>query len=447
MATELPLASPAPMERPLPEKAPRRPDLLLALTLAALVFSWNYTVERVFERDKVFDQFDVLFDSDPITRLLAISQGKGDRNDLIIHPGFKLYFSRAIRLVSRVSRQVGVTPDTSRAEHDLRRELALLVTPAVSGLTMAVAYALFTCGALTRPRALLMTLICCTSFSQLIFGSVPDHMPVSSLLVTALLLLAHDMSSRDGPLRWGSWALVGGLYAGTTITNAAPFVILFATARVVSGRAWRPALGEVLLVSAAMLTVTASLAATGFVVAGQTAWPLGDVKHHATHYKKRELHRVPTALLESFAPASLARKKLPPAVAEANLALSGRAALKRFETAKTMPAALLIVFSALLVSGTAAWCRGDGSGRAVSAAAVGVIAFHMLLHSFWGSASFLYSQHWLVPVGFLLAGNLTWPGIVGRAFTAIYGVAGFVMFFHNVALLNQIFTTLAATPS
>ncbi len=447
MATELPLASPAPMERPLPEKAPRRPDLLLALTLAALVFSWNYTVERVFDRDRVLDQYDVLFNADPIARLDAISNGKGEANDLVTHPGFKLYFSRPIRLVGKAARKAGLIADASRAESNLRRQLALLVTPAVSGLTMAVAYALFTCGGLTRPRALLMTLICCTSFSQLIFGSLPDHMPVSSLLVTSLLLLAYDMVCRDGPLRWGSWALVGGLYAGTTITNAAPFVILFATARVVSGRAWKPAAREVVLMTAAMLAVTLGIAVAGRVTAWSTPLPFKKVQHHASSYLKRDVHKIPAALLESFATGGFGAGEHAPAGREEQYLLSGRTMLKRFDTAETLPLALQIAFCALLLSGTAAWCRGDGSGRAVSAAAVGVIAFHMLLHSFWGIASFLYSQHWLVPVGFLLAGNLTWPGTVGRAFTANYGAAGIVMFFHNVALLNQIFTTLATTPS
>ncbi len=311
---------------------------------------------------------------------------------------------------------------------------------------MAAAYAFFTIGGLTRPRTLLMTLICCASFSQLIFGSIPDHMPLSSLLVTALLLLAYDMAAHEAPLRWWAWSLVGGLYVGTTISNAAPFVILFATTRVLSGRAWRPAAREVVLMTTAMLAVTAGVAGLGRMVAGNTPWPLGDVQHHATHYHKRELHRIPTALLETFAPAGLKQVKLKPKVADWNYQNSGRRVPKQFDTTNAMSLWLLIPFSASMIAGAYAWQRGGGAGRAVSTATLGVIAFHMVLHSFWGDASFLYSQHWLVPTAFLLAGNLTWPGRWGMAFTAIYGAAGVWMFFHNGTLLNQIFVTLAASP-
>ncbi len=103
MATDLP---PMSAEFTARSNSRRPPDLLLAATLAALVFSWNYTVERVFDRDKLFDQYDVLFNADPVARLDAISHGKGDTNDLIIHPGFKLYFSRAIRVISKTARSV-----------------------------------------------------------------------------------------------------------------------------------------------------------------------------------------------------------------------------------------------------------------------------------------------------------------------------------------------------
>ena len=107
----------------------------------------------MLDRDKVLSQYDVLLNADPIVRLTAISDGKGDVNDLITHPGFKVYFSRPIRLAGKAARGTGMIADTGRAEYDLRRSLALLVVPAVSGLTMAGAYALFTLGGLTRPRA------------------------------------------------------------------------------------------------------------------------------------------------------------------------------------------------------------------------------------------------------------------------------------------------------
>jgi hypothetical protein len=72
-----------------------------------------------------------------------------------------------------------------------------------------------------------------------------------------------------------------------------------------------------------------------------------------------------------------------------------------------------------------------------------IVAFNWLLHSFWGTEHFLYSQHWQLPLLLLLAGLTTalfdrsraWiPWLVAAA-TAYVGVT-------NLTILTAIFTRL-----
>ena len=441
MLNETTGAPPAPAER----TGLARADLLVAAVLAAAVFSGNYAIERTLDRYKVLTQYDILFNADPITRLHSISHGQGDPNDMIIHPGLRVYFSRPIRLMGKVARATGLIPNTGRAEHDLRRSLALLVVPAVSGLTMAATYALFLASGLTRPRALLMAVVCCASFSQLVFGSLPDHMPVSALAVVTLLLLAAEMVRRGGEVRWFAWPLVGGVYTATTVTNAAPFTILFTTALALSGRPLARVARDGAIVVTAMLGVAGAFAVAGRYIVYKTPWPVQNVRNHAASYQKRDWAKAPGAMLETFAPAGLVTVQLGKGIRESNFYSSGGRFTPGIATAETWPANAVAFFTALTLAGAAACVRAGGVLRVVGAASAGVLAFNLALHSVWGDAFFLYSQHWLIPLAVLLAGNLAWPGRVGRGFAVGYAVAGVALFVHNGTLLNEIFTVVAGT--
>lgn len=271
-------------------------------------------------------------------------------------------------------------------------------------------------------------------------------MPVSALSVATLLLLTADMVRRNGEIRWLAWPLVGGVYTATTITNAAPFTILFTTALALSGRSVTRIVRDGAIVVTAMLGVAGVFAGAGRVIAHKTPWPVGKVQNHAANYVKRDWAKAPGAMLETFAPAGLVTVDLPKPIRVSNLYSSGRDT-PGIATAETWPTAFVALFTALTLGGAAAYVRAGGTLRTLGLASAGVLAFNLGLHSVWGDAFFLYSQHWLVPLGFLLAGNLTWPGMTGRVFAVGYGAAGVAMFFHNGGLLNQIFTTLAGVPT
>jgi hypothetical protein len=232
------------------------------------------------------------------------------------------------------------------------------------------------------------------------------------------------------------------LYAGVTVTNGAPFVILFTTVLAHSGRPLRRVPRDAALVTAAMIAVLGLVVATGAFVAREKGWSYDKVRNHARNYWHQKWHKVPTALLDTFSPSALETIQFPRRIQEANLFSTGGRDLPGIVTAPGQSIVLVGFVIALTLSGAAGCLQAGGSLRALGAASLGMLAFHMSLHSLWGDAFFLYSQHWLIPLALLLTGNLARPGRVGQAFSVLYAAVGAAMFFHNGSLLNEMLTIL-----
>jgi hypothetical protein len=86
------------------------------------------------------------------------------------------------------------------------------------------------------------------------------------------------------------------------------------------------------------------------------------------------------------------------------------------EPASLLPHLAQALVAALILAGSVAglrraW-RGDALARAALLGAVGILLFNGILHAGWGSAYFLYSQHWLAAGIVLVA--LTGRGLPGR---------------------------------
>lgn len=422
-----------------------RPDLVIALLVAAVVFGWNYRLERDFDRLRTLTQYDVLFNADPITRLDSIANGKALPNEMVIHPGFKLFFSRPIRLAGKLARAFGAINSSSKAEYDFRRSLGLLVVPTVSGLTIALTYGLLLAVGLPRRSALLMSVLAASSFSQLIFGSVPDHMPVTGLSVAICLALVVDMAKNAGSVRFWPWTLAGAFTTTTTITNSIPFALVFATSSLLSTCSPLRAIRRTLLICASSAVVSLVIFGAGRYVCRSQPWPDNAAGKHASGYLKNDIARAPAALLDAFSPHWLVQVEMPPKVRESNIYSSGGRIDPTFYTDPNPPLVPIALMTALTISGTFACWRGPKPLRVVGAASAVIVAFNLALFSVWGDGFFLYSQHWLVAQTILLAGNLTWSGWTGRVFRLGYAGAGVAMFLHNSAVLGHIFQVLGGT--
>ena len=431
-------------DRAVPRARLRRGDVLIALAFAVAVFCGDYALERALDRRKVLDQYDVMFNVDPNTRLAAISHGQGHEFDSVIHPGLKVYFSQPIKLIAKAARSTGLVSKGKITERAFRRALGLLVVPAVSGLGIAVAYTLFVSMGLGRTSSMLMTLLCSLSFSQLVFGSLPDHFAMTGCLLGVLLLLAVDLVHREGKVRWAGWLGAGCLVTGVTVTNLASVLIVFATAQWCAGVPWRR------LVRNTSLVAVAAVACAGVLVMASRAIERGKqatfdqaVNQHAANYIKeqRDYAGLPRAFLDPIAPTGLISTEMAPIIRQSNFFMTGLHDKMFGLNARSRPW-MVVLACGLAALGGWSILRRDTPLRAVGAASCGVLAFNLTLHTFWGNEFFVYSQHWLVPLAVLFAGNLTWPGRVGRSFAGVYTVLLVAVAVNNAGLLQEIFAML-----
>jgi hypothetical protein len=410
--------------------------------IAVVVFAGNCTIAWSLDRFKVLDQYDILFDADLLPRLRAITEGNGDPFDTSIHPAFAVYFSHPLRWTANGARALHLIPAVRSSERVFRRKLGILVMPALSGLTMAATFLLFLGNGLRRPRALLMTSLCALSFSQVIFGSVPDHFAMSGLLLAVLALLASDHVRRNGKVRWVAWSLTGGLIAGVTITNIVEFAITFAMTRAVAGCSVRKWFRDVPLMTLSALAVMGVITLATPKAPRNGPLSVKNMSQHAAGFLRRDLGLIPRAILDTFAPCGLRTVEEDDAwIRQANMEHAGRCS-RKFLTERDAYPGLVALALALTACGAWGCLRRASAFRAVGAAALGVLAFDLTFHAFWGDSFFLYTQHWLIPLGVLLSGNLTWPGRIGRAFTCAYGLLAVVLVINDYLLLNQIFGTL-----
>lgn len=451
----------------------------LAVSCGVLVFAVNYTIERKFDRLRVFDQYNVVFDTDPPGRLATISHGTGERN--FVHPNFRFIFSLPIRLTAKT----WVTCGLARDGRAIRRSMGMLVVPLLSGGTAFLAFRLFLQLGFSIGNSCLMTLLGGGSFSQLIFGSVPDHFAVSGFILTISYLVAADSVHRGGKVRWGAWLTCGVLAASVTITNLISVGILFATTAFTSHRDnSRPIRTSALFLGlAGAITYTIAVLGLGVESTFQNAIVSHDVKRPAagtddkqapdpgevtatesfansesslpaerplwrrvvagdqkwmnrfweTNTSGKIVH-IPLAIVNTLAPADVSTKD--------NVWGRGQRYSYQFTLEKSSGAVRTLLAAILLATGSFACLKRRGPLFALGVASLGILTFNFLLHALWGQEYFLYSQHWLVPLLVLLSGNLNWNGKQPIASTCALGLIIVCVMANSVQLLNEMFRIL-----
>ena len=108
---------------------------ILAFSFAVLAFAVSYELELRFDGLRVFKDYNVLFDTDPIVQLESLRTGKNRYGRNLAHPNLANLFNPPVRaLVQMITR----SDLSDRSTSELSRSLALLVVPAASGLKACV---------------------------------------------------------------------------------------------------------------------------------------------------------------------------------------------------------------------------------------------------------------------------------------------------------------------
>jgi hypothetical protein len=385
----------------------RRAVAACALALFAASFLARYPLARTWSALGVLDQHDVLFDADPVVFLQAFRDG--DMRDRLwrAHPNVRNLVNPPVRLAGRIARAVRPDWTVERA----RGEAALLVAPAASGATTAAVF--LTLRLLGAPigAAVLGALVEMGSFSGLVFGSIPESYPLSGAVLAAAFLLLADALRPGGRLRAVPWVLVASTAFGITATNLGlvGIPLFFAASRALGSRVRAAAVTAGLLLASAALAVVELLALNAA---------------YGEHLPLRKIERTdpflaprPLATARSF-PEAVVSTVLPdrPPVVTNEIGLRRDYPIKLMFTVEGGPQGIVsrllrgLVVAGFLLLGALQLARLTDRGPPILWAALGVLAFNLVLHSAYrGPDLLLYSMHWHAALAVVLGATALAP--------------------------------------
>jgi len=394
-------------------------SIIVGLLISIMGFLLHWNLELKLERFGVFQQYNVLFDADPNVVLHSFTNLGDEPNiDLyymrqLAHPNVPTFFAAPIRVLSKGL--TIVSPGKFDDTKYLHRQCALVIVPLMAALYYWIVYRLFLRLTLSLLLASLFTLLALVSFTQLLFGSIPELFAINNLAIALAYLLF--LVSKDGRERqcFMAWTAVGMFATGVTITNLVPMAILFWLSEIYQHRGVWISIARVVGWAALVLALTFALQD---IMLGATGLKRPSLSHEfdwiqtfGTKNAKNAVKKFftfPEVVVNSIiAPEP---KQIPNAFAM-QMNPSARYAFKfsfdhlaqkswhnAFFSVRNLIGMVLLLLLLLPIRQLA---REDRSLFLLSWGSGLVVFYNMIFHSLWGSDRFLYSQHWHTPLVFL----------------------------------------------
>jgi len=380
----------------------------IALALAIPVFALHLAFALRLDGLGVFNQQDVFFNADIAVRVRCMVENDCRGRSSFSHPNLALFVNPPVQVAAGVITLGGLTGiDRATA----RRFAALCVSPLASALKAPVVFFVLLGLGLGVRQAGLLAVLSLVSFSQLVFGSIPESFALSGLLIALAYWLAIRTMRRKDRRLW-PWILVGVGTAGITVSNLVIVAILFAAARLQTGETFRAVLAKLAIVAILVLLPTVALP-TMF----RDAYRLEEVSvEGGAEYTQRwmKTHRIanralatPSAWAHTFAaPEPGLGHNLPARLMASRYQY--RFIMAHREEVFCFRHPLGFLFVGLFVAGALGALRAPAHARWMCGASLAIIAFNWILHSAWGVDLILYSQHWQLSLLVLLAGLFFW---------------------------------------
>jgi len=397
------------------------PDARIALALSCvslLLYGW---LMLLWKSHHVFAQNNIVFDTDPPSRLAQLAHGWGDHT--LAHPILPYIFSVPFRMIAAVFLKVHLANDPVQ----LREAMAVWVAPVCSAIKVGIAYATGQMIGASRRGSLGLALLAGFSLAPAVFGSVPEHHALSALVLTATFGWATAVRFALIPDRYSVWLALTFLATGLTVTNVVVVLIIYLAPRLSGGHGWRRALA-----AAALLGILSTVTAIGLSIVGARVLkepaPTRTTVTLASSYTRRpNVERgvryaaaLATSLIGPYPAAMPNESALTPRAKSANQ-LNVQFSYDILPmTAWTWTRIALI----LGVAGLGAWhgWRGDVRFRGLVIAALLVLAYNGVFHSLWGTEWLLYSIHWHSALLMLLAGWLVGSKSNGGSILLMLGI-------------------------
>lgn len=367
--------------------------------VAILVFMLGFRLAMAFHLNRIglYEKFDVLMDTDPNLYVGAISHGWSFGRE--VHPAFGLLFNVPTRAI-----------DFLMAYFDLLntgviRSLApVIFAPLVSSFGSFVWWLAAQRAGFSAQARLAGFLISQIAFSQTVFSVIPESYSLSGSLLCVLLLLSVNAARTPEKLNSGrvraQWLALACIMAGITVTNGFLCIAVWVAIRA------RPKQLRRAIFEGAAAVVVVSLAIATFITLDRlvyqpekqqagTTQALPEVRattglEELSIYARR--FGSPIKALENAVafPAHLLASIFSPPVETVSLFYGYGLSIESSAKSWTrLTLAWLFALGAMVLV-----ARNKYSSTVVRAI-ISVILFNTLLHSVFGTETFLYSQHWL----------------------------------------------------
>jgi hypothetical protein len=420
------------------------PDVRLALILAALAwFAYGWLVWR-WQSLGVFRQFNIIFDTDPNSRMAEMSHGWSQGG--FVHPLLWLLFSFPLRMIAGAMHHLRVIADPA----PVREVMLLCLLPLLGSIKLAASYAGSRALGGSRGAGTAVALLTGFSFGPAVFGALPEHFAVSGAALTCVFAWAGAVQFGWARDRFVVWIAFAVLLAGLTFTNLVPVLILFYTTRFVWNKFWWRPLVATFVLAVFSAGITLAVSRLGASLLGNASSQLkASVDFADSFFRKpgadRAMRFLPTLAYGIAAPVPAETPNLLHRQPEnrgwrfVDLQFSYDAKPVSFSD-------WMLTFGVLGIVGLGAWkgCQQEPRYRPLAAAALLTLAFHWILHTLWGSEWFLYSMHWHAALLTLLAGWVAthekWPGNAFVAALCLIGIAD------SVWVLREMLGAFARAP-
>jgi hypothetical protein len=293
---------------------------------------------------------------------------------------------------------------------------------------------------LDRAASALLSCLSLASFSDLLFGSIPESFGLGAMAMAFVLLLAVDALCGDAPVKPGLWVAGGTLAVGITVTHMVE--VLIVAFIVLRSKRLKPSRA---IAGAAALGLVVGLLTVGLYELGRRAYGAPSFSPLATG-QIQELGKPHNPVEVALAFSDTLLPSPPLALAYEEVRQPHEFILTYRKAVGPVPGRTpraLVVFLVLVVCGLG-WRNAPPRQRMCGLMAGALLAFHFLFFLVYGTELFLYSAHWELPLVLTAAGAFFHTGRLRRL--ALLGLAGFTLLLAlNSALVwTSIFRALTA---
>ena len=359
-------------------------------------FLLGYFLAITWYESQYFSVVDIFFESNPSIILKSFSHGWGGH--AISHP-FLEFFTVPVRAVEFVCSLFFDITDRFK----FRELVALAISPAFSSLTLLYLYKTLVVLNIKPLDAIIFTLIFSATFTNIIFSIIPESYGASCFLISVLLHYFFTYEKSGGYYECIVWFILAVSLAGITITNICIFSLVFFI-HLLKNKNMNCKYAAILTAFYALFAflavmlfyqLTLNLLDLGVRPAGSISW--------ISKWLQTDMSGIATNAINFFSASINSFFGIFPEIKTNKYCKDVSCNAIYFNRNKSHLVFLVIVALvwAFFLFYSRKFLREKKWVNLYVICSL-IVAYNFILHIFFGTETFLYTQHWIVPLFLLM---------------------------------------------